>query len=400
MNPTTAEGTRRWGQPREESEPVRVLQVFGRMQPGGAEMRTLEVLDRLCPAECRVDVCALSGRTGLLDGRIRALGGDVVPLRLDPMFPRRFLRLLRRERYEVVHSHVLHTSGLILALAARAGVPRRVAHFRAMHDGQRSTVGRRAYRALMRSLIDRYATDIVGCGEGAMDAMWRSGWRTDLRCQVIYNAVDLARFEAAHVRDDVRSDLGIPLDSCVYLHVGNETREKNHTRLLGIFAAIRDVDKSARLVLAGAGTNDSAGATARAARAHDIEDGVLALGVRHDVPRLLAAADALLLPSTAEGLPGVVLEACAAGVPVLASDLPGVREVAARLVLVRTLPLTAPNTEWAAAAMALPAEAERIRLRQTAADALRGSVFHVDRAVEAHRALWRRPGTSRILQCS
>ena len=74
---------------------------------------------------------------------------------------------------------------------------------------------------------------------------------------------------------------------------------------------------------------------------------MLGLGVRDDVPQLLKTADVLLLPSIHEGLPGVVLEACASGTPVLASDLPGVREIASRLPLVRYLPLTAADEEWA-----------------------------------------------------
>jgi glycosyltransferase involved in cell wall biosynthesis len=379
---------------------VRVLHVLGRMQPGGAELRTLEVLERLCPCECHADVCALSGREGSLDARVRALGGEVVPLRFDAMFPARFLQLLRRRRYDVVHSHVLYTSGLVLALAAASRVPVRVAHFRAMHDGHRSTVRRLAQRALMRRLIDRYATDIVGCGEGAMDAVWDTGWRTDPRCQIIYNAVDPTRFALAGEGDRVRADLHIAPGAKVYLHIGNEVREKNHGRLLAIFAAIHRGSPSSRLVLAGAGTDDPIGVSARAARDHGVADSVLALGIRQDVPRLLACADVLLLPSLAEGLPGVVLEACAAGVPVLATDLPGVREVAARLALVRMLPLTAADSEWAAAAAALPAEAERIRLRQAAADAFRATVFDVNRAVEMHRSLWRLPVSQATPQCS
>ena len=119
--------------------PRKVLHILDRMQPGGAEVRLLELMGRLCPHEFRVDICALSGLSGSLDPRVRALGGRVVPLRLDLSAPWRFLRLLRQERYDVVHSHVLFASGAILALAARAGVPVRVAHFQATEDGYRPT---------------------------------------------------------------------------------------------------------------------------------------------------------------------------------------------------------------------------------------------------------------------
>src|SRR5690606_31497974 len=111
--------------------------------------------------------------------------------------------------------------------------------------------------------------------------------------------------------------------------------------------------------------------------------------VRLDVPRLLRAADVLLLPSLREGIPGVVLEACVIGVPVLATDLPGVREIGNRLEGVYFLSLAESDAEWARVALSLPGEAARLRLRERARERFRPSVFHVARAVEAHRALWR-----------
>ena len=190
--------------------PPKVLHILDRMQPGGAEVRLLELMGRLCPHEFRVDICALSGLSGSLDPRVRALGGRVVPLRLDFSAPWRFLRLLRQERYNVVHSHVLFASGAILALAARAGVPVRVAHFQATEDGYRPTWRRHVLRRAMRLLIDRYATHIISCGEGSMDAVWRPDWRSDPRCRVVYDAVDPAPFLEPVDRERARAALGIP----------------------------------------------------------------------------------------------------------------------------------------------------------------------------------------------
>jgi glycosyltransferase involved in cell wall biosynthesis len=370
--------------------PAKILHVFGRMEPGGAEIRLLELIGRLSPAEFQVDVCALSGVAGSLDGDIRRLGGEVMPLALDARFAPRFIGMLRQRRYDVVHSHVLYTSGLILALAAVADVPLRVAHFHATHDGRLTTWRRRAHRRVMRALIDRFATDIVACGEGSMNAVWQPAWRLDPRCRVIYDALDLARFEQPRDRSALRTELGLPAAGTLFVHVGNQTEEKNHQRLIRIFAAIGARDPAARLVLVGAGTDGASGAIPGYIHENGLQDCVIGAGVRTDVPRILMAADALLLPSLREGLPGVVLEACAAGLPVLASDLPGVREIASRLLLVRFLSLERSDQEWAQAALALPAEADALRLRERAAAAFGPSVFHVDRAAEAHRALWRR----------
>jgi glycosyltransferase involved in cell wall biosynthesis len=221
-----------------------------------------------------------------------------------------------------------------------------------------------------------------------MDAIWRAGWRDDPRCSIVYNAIDVSRFQATDDVMCVRTELGVPAGARLFLHVGNEVLEKNHPRLLAIFEAIARVDPTARLVLVGARTERPDGTCGRLLGGLSAARRVVALGVRDDVPRLLAAADVLLLPSLLEGLPGVVLEACAAGVPVLATDLPGVREIAARLPLVRRLSLAAGDDEWAAAALELSAEASALALRDRAAESLRASVFHIDRAVDAYRALW------------
>lgn len=383
-------------------EPIRVLNVLARLQPGGVETRLVEIMRRLDRRDFQIDVCVHSGQAGALDSAVRACGGDVIPLRLDPKFPWRFVRLLRDRRYHVVHSHVLHASGLILTLAAVAGIPNRVAHFRVTTDGRRSTTRRRIYRRVMHRLIDAYATEIVGCAQGAMDAVWQGAWRSDPRCHIIYNSVDTSRFDAPSDRAGVRAELGISPEAPVFIHIGRVAPDgqKNHWRLLRIFAEIARLVPAARLVLAGEGTDDHAGETSAAGRHLGIAGRVIALGIRNDVPRLLKSADALLLPSRWEGLPGVVLEACAAGVPVLASDLPGVREISTRLSLVRYLPLTASDSQWAMAACGLPDEAQRLRLTQTAPDAFRASVFHVDHAVAAYKALWGRPVGRKNASCS
>jgi glycosyltransferase involved in cell wall biosynthesis len=365
------------------------LHVLNRLERGGVEMRLLDVMGRLCPSEFHADVCALSGLEGSLDARVRACGGDVIPMRFDARFPHRFVRFLRRHKYDVVHSHVLYGSGVILLLAALGGVPVRIAHFRGMSDHRRSTWIRHLQRRVLRDLIDRYATNIVGCGEGAMDATWRADWRSDSRCRIIYTALDPSRFEPYVDRARVRAELGLRSTAPVFIHVGNEVPAKNHTRLLTIFSEISKRDPMSWLVLVGAGTSNPEGISWKAIRRWQLSTRVMPLGVRDDVPRLLKAADVLLLPSLAEGVPGAVLEACIAGIPVLASDLPGVREIAVRLPQVHYLPLTVSDADWAAAAIRLLDE-DLQRSSETGAQVFRASVFHLDRAVEEHRLLWGR----------
>ncbi|MBM3188098.1 MAG: glycosyltransferase family 1 protein, partial [Chloroflexi bacterium] len=124
---------------------VRVLHIIGAMDPGGVEtglMRMLRAVDR---QQCAMDFCCLSGAPGSYAPEITALGGEVLPCKVgrNPFaFARRLSALLCEGRYDVVHSHVHHFSGYILRIAARAGIPGRIAHSRSASDFKEGALAR------------------------------------------------------------------------------------------------------------------------------------------------------------------------------------------------------------------------------------------------------------------
>lgn len=342
-----------------DTRPVTVLHVFGVMDRGGAETRTLEVVRGLDPRQVHTLFCTLTGRLGTLAPEIQALGSEVLGCRLGPLFALRFLHLLRSRHPDVVHSHVATFSGAVLLLARLTRVPVRIVHFRSESDGHPSSPRRRAQRALMRWLIDRNATAIRGVSMSSLSLGWRPNWSTDPRCAVIYNGVDLARFRERVDTDALRAGLAVAGGQSLCLHVGRPGPEKNRHRALAVLAALRRQGRDAVLVMVG--RQDPAEPEALRRRADEL--GVLPhlrlIGERDDVPDLLRAADLVLVPSRREGLPGVVLEACAASTPVLASDLAGVREIAAVLSGVATESLSSPDETWAQAAADLLERAPR-----------------------------------------
>src|SRR5688500_8132164 len=123
---------------------LRILHVFSRMARGGAEMRALSVMHNLDRTRYKLDFAALSASREVLDDEIRSLGGEVHYTALGRGFAKRFTQLWREQPYDVVHSHLLHTSGYIQHLAAKAGVKGRVAHLENSHDGRNATLRRRA----------------------------------------------------------------------------------------------------------------------------------------------------------------------------------------------------------------------------------------------------------------
>jgi len=369
-------------------EPIRILHVFSRMARGGAELRTLEILRHLDRRRFRSHVCSLSGRAGELDDEVRSLGGEVHLMRRGFGFPARFRRLLRAHRFDVVHTHVLNYAGLVLWLAAQCGVPIRAALFHSTCDGKPSGFARRIYRRLMCCWIDRYATSIQAVSRSAMESVWGPHWQSDPRCEVIYDGLEPAPFEAETDGEAVRREFGLPADGPLCVHVGRMARPKNHPRLLSIFAELSRRRPDAALLLVGRGGNGIERELRRRVDALGVADRVVFCGQRGDVPRLIRSADVLLLPSLWEGLPGVVLEACAAGTRVLASDLPSVREIAEQLPHVRYLPLEADDAHWAAAVAEILQQQPSRRQRRETGRSFRSSVFAIDHCLRRHCRIW------------
>ncbi len=394
---------------------ITVLHVHGRMARGGAEMRTVDVLRHIDRRRYRFHFCCVSGLAGELDEEIVALGGRVHRMRQSRIgFPHRFRELLRQWQIDVVHSHLHFYSGYILKLAAECDTQVRVAHFRSsradkaskarrmLHGLIRLGIDRYAAESTMRRWMGRYATHILGVSRWALSSTWGQDWESDPRCQVVYDGLDAASYGGESEGREVRRQFGLPGDAPLLVHVGRFTEAKNHLRLISVFSEIVRRQPAARLLLIGrtaaAGDDHTIeGQVRRRIAELGIASRVVFTGERSDVPRLMQAADLLLFPSLWEGLGDVVLEGCAAGTPVLASDLPSIREIADRLPGVRRLSLTETDATWARAAVETANKRPSRRQRQAALDTLANSQFTVGRCTETLMRIWQSAGTAHEL---
>lgn len=329
------------------ANPTAVVHVMGRLDVGGAERMLLQITRRLVSeGHSAHDVVALSGQRGRLSSDFAAAGVRDVPcgIRPVPTFPLRLWRTFRRLRPDIVVSHVSLASGLVLLLAALAGVRERVAVMHSDGDGRSLSTPRRFYRAGSRRLLMFTATTTLGVTSSTLAFAGRSPC-ADAR--VVPNAVDLDWFT---IRDaeSARSGLGIDSQATVLLHIGRAAPEKNRAVLVPCLHALGD---DAVLVVSGANAVDDLGDIA------DVRGRIVNAGLVDDVRPLLAAADVLMLPSIREGLPLVVLEAIASGRPVVATDLPGIRAACGDYPDVSLVPLGTTPEGYA--------ESVRVALRST-----------------------------------
>jgi glycosyltransferase involved in cell wall biosynthesis len=360
--------------------PVKVLNVFGRLERGGAELRAIELAEALSPSRVRSDFVVLSGADGVLDDRVRAAGGEVIKCALDRVFPAKFYALLRRRRYDVVHSHVHYFSGVILAIARASGVRGRVVHLHtAIVNDRADTAWRRSQLALCRALLERNATDIVAVGEGAMRGAWHDAWSSDPRCRIIYNGIRLERLSSLPKSR---------ADQPTIVNVGSIKPLKNQRRLIGILRGVARTLPDVRLQLIGKEVGDYGHVVRRTAAEAGIADRVQLIGEVDEPLDWIARAHAMVLPSLWEGLPCALLEACVTATPAIVSDLPGTREVARHFPGLRVLSLEDGDEVWAEAV--LNALRTKVPNAGIGAERFARSPFAFPRFVDAHFEIWSR----------
>ncbi len=327
---------------------IRVLHVVAEMNRGGLETWLMNVMRRIDRQRVQFDFCVGTARECDYDAEIRSLGGVIKPCawgRNLIRFGRSFRALLCDNDYDIVHSHAYSFSGVVLRHAEHCGVQHRFSHLHTTGDGCKTTLFRVMYRSLMRNLIKRHSTRIFGCSRGALGTLVGASWEEDPRCQVLHYGVDLSGFAQTADGDGVRAELGLPCESKIVLHVGRFVEAKNHHRLVHIFDLISERRDDTHLVLVGdGGLRDS---TLQLVSARNLQQRVHFVGVRRDVPQLMQASDVMVMPSIREGMPVTLLEATAAGLPAVMTDMPGMREandVCSKAVL---LGLDRPDDEWA-----------------------------------------------------
>ena len=316
---------------------IRVLQVVGKLALGGAETRLLELARSTDKSKFYFDFCVFED--GDYDHQVRQLGYGIVKCRLTKnifSFSRQFSSLLRQGRYDVIHCHIYQFSGLPLRIAAKEGIPRRIMHLRTTKSFHRSSLYRLCYNKLMTGWIQRYATKIVAVSETAMIDYIGPEWKSDIRTSVIYNGLDVTPFKSLPDRSATLAEFGIPSSAQVVVHVGNFRPVKDHKTLIKTASMMISRNKAVHFLLVGCGYLMSD--IRKLVLAEGLEGNIHFAGPRKDVPRLLMASDCFVFPSRWEGLPGAVIEALAAGLPVVASAIGSIREIASQSDSVHLVP--------------------------------------------------------------
>jgi glycosyltransferase involved in cell wall biosynthesis len=301
-----------------------VCQIIQTAQLGGAELLALRIT-RACRDRIRFLVACLE-MDGPIVEHFSRIGIEVQRFPkhagLDIQTVANLRRWLYREAADLVHAHQCGPF-LYAALARRASS--RPTILLTEHGRQHpDVVG--APRRVVNRLLLRRADRVVAVGSDVRRALVEKENFPASRVEVIYNGIDLDAVASAFPsRDAIRSELGLRRSEFVVSVCARLDPIKDHATTLLAFQRLLTRHPDARLIVVGDGPERVP--ISSACDVLGLREQILLLGLRTDVPRLLAASDAAILTSRSEGIPLFLLEAMAARLPVVATRVGGIPEV-------------------------------------------------------------------------
>ena len=295
--------------------------VLSSLEVGGAEMTALELLRPPGPEGWEVCVAAIKGGAALksrFEQFAAAVYTRIARFKGDPLGLWRMAWIIRRERIDAVIVADAPRDGMFYAFVGSALARRPVARLcwcKSIPGGQA-----KPFAAMLKWYLKRRLVDAVVCTSRRQRQALLECGLARRKMPLIRNGVDLAGFESARPRHQQGAD-----GKRLIVQVANVMPDKDHGTLLraaGVLAKRRD---DFRVLLTGRGTDSPE--MALAAIEAGADSVVTLAGPRDDVPELLAAADAFVLSTRSEVFSVATLEALAAGLPVVVSDIPGFEEM-------------------------------------------------------------------------
>ena len=302
---------------------IKVMHIIHALEPGGLEKGVVNITNHLNSKGFEISICCLEN-SGAFEKRLNH-GTKVFVMNKQPgidyLLPLRLARLFRREKTMIVHTHELGTY-LYGTVGAKLALRPRIIH--GEHGGLlQSSESRKKYLIVRRCLS--YVTDVIHTMSADLKHALAHMTRINPgKIVTILNGVESEKFgRTSSSRSRVM--LGIEPEVFVIGTVGRLSPVKNFELLIRIIPKLNHIGIHPKVLFVGDGPSRSN--LESLIKKCCLEEQIIFLGNRSDVPELLSAMDIFVLPSLSEGLSNSILEAMATGIPVIASDVGGNSEL-------------------------------------------------------------------------
>jgi glycosyltransferase EpsF len=222
------------------------------------------------------------------------------------------IRILKTEGpFDVVHSHMDFFNGLNVFAAFIAGVPNRISHAHRAVGKEYISLPKKVYSLFMKMLINVFATNKLGCSVMANDYMNDFRWMKNKNSFVLFNGINLCEFTTTKHPGKKNNNIN-------FFTIGRIDDPKNPFFIVKIIKELKSYRNNIHFYWIGTGSLEKE--VKQFVKKYDLEDNITFLGIRDDIGELLTSMDFMLFPSKREGLPIVLLEAQASGIPCFISD--------------------------------------------------------------------------------
>lgn len=300
---------------------IRILHEVGNLDGGGVARLLYDYYCHMDREKIHFDFIIYDFyKEGILEEPLRQLGSIIYKLPSLQKNKEKCIsemkHIMSEGQYDIVHSHRGPQAFYFLYVAKRCGIKRRIVHSHLAYSNP--SIFRRFKNRILLKADKWIATDLFACGREAGIAMWGKHDMMKNKVFIMTNAIDTERFKYSEdKRQQKRKELGLTSELTIGI-VGRLEEQKNYPFLLDIFEMVMNKKADAVLIIVGRGSLDEQVRLLAAEKG--IEKNVMFLGVRSDVRELLNAFDVFVLPSFYEGLPVVLVEAQANGLPEVVSN--------------------------------------------------------------------------------
>ena len=299
----------------------RILIIIAKLYIGGAEKVGRDIGFYADKDEFDIHYLVFGNEIGVCEAELEVAGCRIIhmppPSENYIVYYNELKKLIREEKYDVIHSHTMFNSGWAMMAGKACGVPVRIAHSHSIRGPEKRGVVKNTYEKTMRRLILHYATHLVACGQRAGEWLYGRNAFAD-RGLLIYNGIGLDEFAYDEkARKRIRTEYGLE-DRFVIGHVGHLAPVKNQSFLIGMMPEILKIRPEAVLLLLGQG-NDREMLQNKITEL-GLEDSVIMTGNVSNVGEFMSAMDVFVFPSLYEGMPLAMVEAQTNGLPCIISD--------------------------------------------------------------------------------
>lgn len=293
-----------------EQDKKRVLHIVKIMNHGGAETMIMNLYRNIDRTQVQFDFLCMVEEEGEYNDEIRKLGGKIFTVsspesgRIKNL--KQIYKILKKEKFVAIHSHVSYYSGFICLVAYLAGVKKRITHSHTTSDIRKKNVLRNIYNIFSKLLIKIFSNIKLACGEMAGKYLFGKSNFT-----ILNNGIDLEKYKS--ITDEqinrLKEELNISKDKFIIGHVGRFVNIKNQEYFIELAKSMQKLCNDFVIVLVGDGSDFDK--IKNLIERNNLQEYFILPGLREDIPIFMKMFDVFVMPSLYEGFPLVVVEALA-----------------------------------------------------------------------------------------